>query len=216
MNCTREASFLCSSFLFPNPTLNQQNLRYARNLARISILKKEKNKSQCINEHVEKNISPSRTQLSSRYSDDDKYNDTDIINTPCNMKSIQESKAKSFSSISRRQLLVMATTATIFQQTSQTKLMNPAYASSEVDRSSGELFSPKSVMLGGGGSDEARGKSLPSRIRSSSNEKKVFANRDNSSIQPLYNTRFITYLARFLLNFDPAARAWWEKVGKGI
>jgi len=31
----------------------------------------------------------------------------------------------------------------------------------------------------------------------------------------VYGTRFIAYLSRFLLNFDPSANAWWVKRGLG-
>ena len=72
----------------------------------------------------------------------------------------------------------------------------------EID-SSGELFSPKSAMLSGG-SDAARG------IPLTGSRKKL---QPGETLQTVYNTRFITYLARFLLNFDPAAHAWWTKQG---
>ena len=70
-------------------------------------------------------------------------------------------------------------------------------------------------MLGGGGSDAARG--IPSRKlddidSNKKNGSKTFSNRENRNIQDIYNTRFITYLSRFLLTFDPAARAWWVEV----
>ncbi|KAL7581793.1 hypothetical protein ACA910_022322 [Epithemia clementina (nom. ined.)] len=37
--------------------------------------------------------------------------------------------------------------------------------------------------------------------------------RPGETLQTVYETRFITYLARFLLNFDPAANSWWTKQG---
>ena len=76
----------------------------------------------------------------------------------------------------------------------------------EIDSISGELFSPKDKMLGGGGSDAARGVKLQSKGTTSSSS---FSS--GGSVQLVYETRFIAYLSRFLLNFDPAARAWWEE-----
>lgn len=76
----------------------------------------------------------------------------------------------------------------------------------EIDNRSGELFSPKKQMLGGGGSDLARGIKLESRNRQTG---KFEAN--DAPIQVVYEPRFITYLSRFLLNFDPAAKSWWEE-----
>jgi hypothetical protein len=76
----------------------------------------------------------------------------------------------------------------------------------EIDSKSGELFSPKKEMLGGGGSDAARGLKLQSREKGGGNSK-----NSATPIQTIYDTRFITYLARFLLNFDPAANAWWRE-----
>ena len=63
----------------------------------------------------------------------------------------------------------------------------------------GNLFSPKSDMLSGG-SQAARG--ISSRQRGS-------RLKPGQPIQTVYETRFIAYLSRFLLNFDPAANAWW-------
>eukprot|EP00594_Rhizosolenia_setigera_P002136 CAMPEP_0178947006 /NCGR_PEP_ID=MMETSP0789-20121207/4599_1 /TAXON_ID=3005 /ORGANISM="Rhizosolenia setigera, Strain CCMP 1694" /LENGTH=1005 /DNA_ID=CAMNT_0020627057 /DNA_START=427 /DNA_END=3444 /DNA_ORIENTATION=+ len=78
---------------------------------------------------------------------------------------------------------------------------NKANAASEVVKS-GELFSSKREMLNGSGSDEARG--------ISQNDKKIQIKRKRI-IQNVYNTRFITYLTRFLLHYDPAAQNWWSE-----
>ncbi len=83
----------------------------------------------------------------------------------------------------------------------------------EIDSKSGELFSPKKDMLGGGGSDLARGFKLETKSRQSRNFE-----TNGAPIQVVYETRFVTYLARFLLNFDPAAKSWWEEqsfIGNG-
>lgn len=73
-----------------------------------------------------------------------------------------------------------------------------------IDTNSGQLFSPKSDMLGGGGSDLARGIKMESRPLG------VRPRNNSEVLQSVYETRFITYLARFLLNYDPAAKSWWE------
>ena len=72
----------------------------------------------------------------------------------------------------------------------------------ELDQS-GQLFSPRSAMLSGG-SEAARG--IP--LKGSRTYLKP-----GEALQTVYETRFITYLARFLLNFDPAANSWWMKKG---
>jgi hypothetical protein len=71
--------------------------------------------------------------------------------------------------------------------------------------STGNLFTPKSEMLRGG-SEAARG------LRASNRGSRL---RPGQALQSVYDTRFIAYLSRFLLNFDPAARAWWVKQGLG-
>ncbi len=93
----------------------------------------------------------------------------------------------------------------------------------EIDSISGQLFSPKNEMLGGGGSDMARGIQLQSRTstrmmnpnsyQNSREFSKSFA-KGEGLLQPIYETRFITYLSRFLLNFDSASRSWWESQAK--
>ena len=79
----------------------------------------------------------------------------------------------------------------------------------EMDRS-GLLFSPKSEMLAGG-TEAARGISL-SR---SSNQRSRSTLTEGQAFQTVYETRFIAYLSRFLLNFDPAVNAWWQNQGLG-
>ena len=64
-------------------------------------------------------------------------------------------------------------------------------------------------MLGGGGSDAARGVKFKSRDAAGDAGNNSYKN--GTPIQTLYETRFITYLSRFLLNYDPAAVSWWEE-----
>ena len=73
----------------------------------------------------------------------------------------------------------------------------------EVD-ASGSLYTPRPQMLSGG-SDAARG--IAAEGRRPLREGQVF--------QTIYETRFIAYLSRFLLNFDPSAHAWWIQQGFG-
>ena len=73
--------------------------------------------------------------------------------------------------------------------------------------STGQLYTPKSEMLRGG-SAAARG--IPDTDRSSRGKLQA-----GMALQSVYETRFIAYLARFLLNYDPAAHAWWIKTGLG-
>ena len=84
-----------------------------------------------------------------------------------------------------------------------------AQASSEIDTSTGELFSPKNQMIKGGGSIGGRGIPLKEQRRNSNNKQSLL--KTSGLIQSVYETRFITYLTRFLLVYDPAARAWWKK-----
>jgi mRNA-degrading endonuclease HigB of HigAB toxin-antitoxin module len=106
------------------------------------------------------------------------------------------------SSSSRRQVIgILATTVA-----SMTIIPTSANAGKAIiDSTSGQLYSPKADMLRGGGSDLARGIKMESRDRGIQTKNK------NDALQSIYETRFITYLSRFLLNFDPAAKSWWEE-----
>ena len=78
---------------------------------------------------------------------------------------------------------------------------SPALAGKpSLDKATGSLYSPKSEMLSGG-SAAARGMMVQS-----SQQNRL---QPGQTFQTVYETRFITYLARFLLNYDPAANAWW-------
>jgi hypothetical protein len=80
----------------------------------------------------------------------------------------------------------------------------PALAS-EID-ATGQLYSPKNDMLSRGGSDAARGIALKSKT----DEKSANLLKTGGLIQNVYEARFVAYLTRFLLVFDPAANAWWK------
>lgn len=81
-----------------------------------------------------------------------------------------------------------------------TALLTPklSNAAGEIDNKTGELFTPKSQMLSGVGSDITRG--VGSRERIDETVKYI----------EIYNTRFITYLSRFLLYFDESASEFWR------
>lgn len=82
---------------------------------------------------------------------------------------------------------------------------------SEID-ATGQLFTPKNEMIKGGGSASARGIKLkPLEEKKSRDRKNNNLLKSSGLIQNVYETRFITYLARFLLVFDPSANAWWKK-----
>jgi hypothetical protein len=67
-------------------------------------------------------------------------------------------------------------------------------------------------MIKGGGSASARGIRLkPVDEKMSRDRKNKNLLKSSGLIQNVYETRFITYLARFLLVFDPSANAWWKK-----
>ena len=104
--------------------------------------------------------------------------------------------------VSRRsslQGLILAAAATA---TASSAPLAASAGKPEVD-TYGNLFSPKSDMLSGG-SSAARGISTrPAGQRL----------KPGQALQSVYETRFIAYLSRFLLNFDPAANAWWRQSG---
>jgi hypothetical protein len=77
----------------------------------------------------------------------------------------------------------------------------------ELDKASGQLYTPKAEMLSGG-SAAARGITVESKAPGS-------RLKPGQALQTVYETRFLAYLSRFLLNYDPAANAWWANNGLG-
>jgi len=112
--------------------------------------------------------------------------------------------------ISRRTALINSLTLLILSSG-----IAESSSASEID-TTGQLFTPKNVMIKGGGSTSARGTRLkPIEEKASKNRKnESLLNSKSGLIQTVYETRFITYLARFLLVFDPSANAWWKKNSK--
>eukprot|EP00977_Amphora_coffeiformis_P019850 scaffold7518_cov150-Amphora_coffeaeformis.AAC.2 len=109
--------------------------------------------------------------------------------------------------LTRRSLLVKASTAAAAAAAgaSTTVLLPPAAANAkgpEMDINSGEQFVPKS---------ECPCMELKREPTQEDRNKKKIASKTKGPIQNVYNVRFITYLSRFLLNYDPAAKAWFQE-----
>jgi len=95
-------------------------------------------------------------------------------------------------SASRRRLL-QTSTASVISALFVPNAANLANAAMEIDSKTGEMFTSKSKMLAGG-SDVTRGTKS--------------TKKDRRNIE-IYNTRFISYLARFLIVFDASAGDFW-------
>lgn len=103
--------------------------------------------------------------------------------------------------MSRRFLLSFLGTSAI---SSSSWLLPMADASVPEIDPNGNLFTPKTEMLAGG-SNAARGVQVSAR------------RTRRSTLGPsIYETRFVAYLSRFLLNFEPSARAYWNQQGFGF
>jgi hypothetical protein len=109
---------------------------------------------------------------------------------------------------SQRRKLIGTIISTIAISASASPFVAPAMASIPEIDSSGNLFTPKADMLMGG-STAARGIPLArSSIQRSAGELQLQ--------EGLYEPRFVTYLARFLLNYEPSAQAYWTSQGYGL
>ena len=109
---------------------------------------------------------------------------------------------------SRRAALASMTSASI-----ATALLasSPARAGvSEIDKN-GLLYTPKKVMLSGG---SAAGRGI--KIEQSTDNGLRAALKQGEKIQNVYDTRFVAYLSRFLINFDDAANTYWKDQTMGI
>jgi len=104
---------------------------------------------------------------------------------------------------SRRLALATMTTSAAAVLVAAATSSSPAAASvAEIDKSTGSLYTPKKEMLAGG-SAAARGVKI-NAAKNSSNKLK-----SGQQIQTVYETRFVAYLSRFLINFDDAANGFW-------
>lgn len=137
------------------------------------------------------------TLQQTRQQPDDEFNDGNSVHP------IEQNSDLSISRRSALRTLGFTAVNTMVVATSSSHTANAARA--EFDSTTGNLFTPKADMLSGG-SDAARG--LP-----------ISRNRITLSpgqpLQSIYEPRFVAYLSRFLLNFDPAARAYWVQQGFG-
>ena len=123
---------------------------------------------------------------------------------------IPHSSSSPASSQSRRQALVQMMAVPSALALASASIVEPALAARpEIDSKSGVLFSPKGQMLGGGGSDATRGIKIRDRTKDTAQQQRRSFAKSVGLIQTVYNVRFVTYLSRFILNFDPAARSWW-------
>ncbi len=182
----------------------------------------KRRRNSCLNRRrklVHHSGSSNRIDIIRLCNNDTNNDDTNDNNT--NEQYSTEERIQTQNLSSRRnalQTILAATTATsIATISSFPSIANAGKA--EIDSKSGQLYSPKNEMIGGGGSDLARGIKLESRDRTSSSSSSS-KNGGDGTIQTIYETRFITYLSRFLLNFDPASKSWWneqefEKMGGG-
>lgn len=156
------------------------------------------------------NSSNSRLAASSSNHDDDadkcSMDEVNSITSNCNPDSLSSSsKAQTAQRIHPQQ----TDRRTALLQLLSISLLSTSLPSqaSEIDTSTGELFSPKNQMIKGGGSIGGRG--IPLKKEQYNNKQSLL--KTSGLIQSVYETRFITYLTRFLLVYDPAARAWWKK-----
>jgi hypothetical protein len=130
-------------------------------------------------------------------------NDTHSPKLLANIDGFPEYETNRYSLSRRNAMLNIGSIAAILTMTTSSNVALAAKA--EFDSTTGNLFTPKADMLTGG-SDAARG--LPiSRNRVTLNP--------GQALQSIYETRFVAYLSRFLLNFDPSARAYWVQQGFG-
>lgn len=131
--------------------------------------------------------------------DENKCNDA-LQSAPQTRKDEQSTSQQ----IPRREILFhLMTLSTI----TLTQIPSIAQSSPEID-ATGNLYSPKAEMLSRGGSAAARGIKLPKKERKPVGKDNLLST--GGLIQDVYETRFVAYLTRFLLAFDPAAMAWWK------
>ena len=148
--------------------------------------------------------------------DDDRLFDDDVdVKLSSSSSGDTTTTARTFSTTStsttptstRRTALSTMTTSAAAAALFFPSFSSPAVAGvAEIDKSTGSLYTPKKQMLAGG-SEAARG-GIPVRntFDGSPGEKL----KSGEQIQTVYETRFIAYLSRFLINFDDAANSFWK------
>mmetsp|Transcript_34050 Transcript_34050/g.61161 ORF Transcript_34050/g.61161 Transcript_34050/m.61161 type:complete len:996 (+) Transcript_34050:108-3095(+) len=165
----------------------------------------------------QRNHMAARIERNSELITSDSPDDTEIFSSPKSTPSISQCTSIISNSSTSRYPIETSRRSALLQILSLSIISTslPDYASaSEID-TTGELFTPKNEMIKGGGSAAARGIPLkPMEEKASRSRKNKSLLKGTGLIQDFYETRFITYLARFLLVFDPAASAWWKKNSK--
>jgi Mitochondrial carrier protein len=135
-----------------------------------------------------------------RFEPEDNNNEGNLLNI--HHHDITDDKMKVFAYEIRRRRLV--------QSLLSLAILNPIFPESslagkpKIDES-GQLFSPKAEMFSGG-SALTRGITLDGK-------KRPMKLQPGQTVQNVYETRFLAYITRFLLNFDPSARTWWVNQG---
>lgn len=162
-----------------------------------------------ISSHVDSPRLQTNTHRIFRYTNHPRNIQTKLLLHHSNINDSQKTTSPSSQSTlsneqSRRTILLNLLTLTTI-----TQLPSSTIAASQID-ATGELYSPKSEMLSRGGSAAARGIKLPKKERDNGNKGGDLLKNKSGLIQDVYETRFVAYLTRFLLNFDPAAGAWWK------
>jgi len=142
-------------------------------------------------------------QLDSQQNDFNESEQSDSFLQSLSLTSNASSHQQLTLEISRRKIIFNLLTLTAI-----TQLPTSAQSSSQID-ATGQLYSPKNEMLSQGGSAAARGIKLPKKERSSRGKNNNLLST-GGLIQDVYETRFVAYLTRFLLTFDPASSAWWK------
>ena len=135
----------------------------------------------------------------------DSLENSSDIPTPKATKSITNSDRESSDLLSSRRAAIATMTTASAALTLLAASPSARASVAEIDKSTGLLYTPKKEMLSGG-SAAARGILIE---RSSDNSARA-ALKEGQQIQNVYETRFIAYLSRFLINFDDAANGYWK------
>lgn len=135
--------------------------------------------------------------MASKLNDGDEYKDDNSL-IPATASSLEQYTSNE---VTRRTILFNLLSVSLL-----TQIPSAAQSSSQID-ATGQLYSPKNEMLSQGGSAAARGIKLTKKERAKGKNNLLST---GGLIQNVYETRFVAYLTRFLLVFDPAASAWWK------
>jgi len=208
-NLYKSSTILRSTDSHHDDTIHRPPLRYSKMQSQSPTQTQSQSQSQTKHQTQ---IQPRRTNTSHQSSyllSSPSTSSTASSLNPNNNTTTTTSTAQNPPQTTRRNLLTTLTKTTALLTLPSLLLTNPPPANAgrpEIDSRSGELFTPRDKMIGGGGSDAARG--IP--LRSSTEPVVAVKKLGAGPIQNVYETRFIGYLSRFLLNYDPAAGKWWD------